>query len=361
MGIRWISTGLVLFLALGSPRAMAQLAAYTNLQNQVIVWDKGMIRKVDYLPPLQIKVGRSVIPYLDNARNFKIYFNGGVTKLNVGFTNDFQVTDNLVVFQNATSLHVFDQGEVTNLSTMASQFYLGDSLVLFLDEIRSEYKAYYQGSIYPIEGFLAGNALNMVKVSDNIGAYVNYANQFRIFYQGKIIPQEDYEVVNFAVGRNTVAYVDINRQFKLFHKGQTYILEDFPPSSYQVGDDLVAYVSNDGYFKVFHAENLETVGFFTPEYRVVDHVLAYKDASGYFKVFYQGETHSLESYFPSKLIMGYHSLAYVNQTNMLRLFSEGQIYDVTNADLEHWELNYDVIKYQIGRNIFRIFYKGREY
>lgn len=353
--------GLILLLGLWTSSAQAQLATYTNLQNQVIVWDKGMIRKVDYLPPLQIKVGRTAIPYLDNARNFKIYYKGGVTKLNVGFTNAFEVTDNLVVFQNASSLNVFDQGEVTNLSTMASQYYLGDSLVFFLDEIRSEYKAYYQGSIYPIEGFLAGNALNMVKVSDNIGAYVNYANQFRLFYRGRIIPQEDYEVVSFAVGRNTVAYVDINRQFKLFHKGQTYILEDFPPSSYQVGDNLVAYVSNDGYFKVFFNESLETVGFFTPEYKLVDHVLAYKDPSGYLKVFYKGETHSLESYFPSKLIMGYHSLAYVNQANVLRLFSEGQAYEVTNADLENWELNYDVIKYQIGRNIFRIFYKGREY
>lgn len=364
MDMRRISAGLI-GLCLGllglSPSSSAQLATYTNLQNQVIVWDKGMIRKIDYLPPLQIKTGRTAIPYLDNARNFKIYYKGGVTKLNVGFTNEFHVSDHLVAFRNASSLNVFDDGEVTNLSTMASQFYLGDSLILFLDDIRSEYKAYYGGSIYPIEGFLAGNALNMVKVSDNIAAYMNYANQFRIFYQGQILAQEDYEVVNFAVGRNTVAYVDVNRQFKLFHRGQTYILEDFPPSSYQVGDNMVAYVSNDGYFKVFYAENLETIGFFTPEYRVVDHVLAYKDASGYFKVFYQGETHSLESYFPEKLVLGYHSLAYVNQANVLRLFTEGQVYDVTNADLEHWELNYDVIKYQIGRNIFRIYYKGREY
>jgi len=344
------------------------LAAYVNLQNQVMVWDNGMIRKVDYLQPTQMKTGRTTIPYIDNSGSFKIYYGGGVHPINIGFTNSFETSDNLVTFLNAQSLNVFDHGTVKNLSRLCPSYFMGDSVVLFFEGVRSEYKAYYNGNIYPIEAFLAGSALdtslssgNLVKVSDNIAAYVNYANQFRIFYHGNIIAQEEYLINGFDVGRNTVAYVDANRQFKIFHDGRTITAEPYPPTNFTVGDNLVAYVSNDGYFKVYYNDSLYKLGFFTPDYQVGDNIVAYQDPSGYLKVFYKGEITVLESYFPQNLQIKYNSLAYVNRANVLRMFSEGEVYDVTNADVDSWQLNYDVLQYQIGQNIFKIYYKGMEY
>ena len=341
-------------------RVFAQLAAYTNMQNQVMVWDKGMLRKIDYLPPVEMKVGRTTIPYIDNARNFKVYYGGGTKTINAGFTNEFKPTDNLMIFLNARTLNVFDKGNIKTLTTYVNEYFLGDSIVMFFDGIRSEYKAYYNGNVYPVEAFLAGNPLEVVKVSDNLAAYDNYANQFKIFYRGEVLNQEDYAVTSFEVGRNTVAYVDINRQFKIFHSGVTYELEDFPPSNYKAGDNVAAYVSNDGYFKIFYGDSVRTIGFFSPEFRVTDNMVAYRDPSGYFKVFYKGNIATLEPYYPDKYVMHYNSIAYVNRNGMLRLFTEGETYDVTTAETEAWELNYDVLKYQIGRNMFRINYKGLE-
>lgn len=355
-------TLLFLLLCFLSIDVLAQpLSVFVNRQNQVMVWDKGIIRKVDYLPPVEMKVGRSAIPYLDNSRSFKIYYKGGVKVINAGFTNEFNVSDNLIAFRNNKSLSVFEQGKIKRLSTFCENYFLGDSVLMFFDGVRSEYKAYYKGEVYPIEGFLAGNPLEVVKVTDNIAAYDNYANQFRIFYQGRILEQEDYAVNSFEVGRNTVAYVDINRLLKIFHKGDTYIVENFAPTSFQAGDNVVAYVSNDGYFKVFYDNNIESIGFFEPQYRVTDNMVAFEDQSGYFKVFYKGKIYTLESYYPEKFVMQYNSIAYVNRIGMLRLFSEGEIYDVTNAPVENWTLTYDVLKYQIGTNMFRVYYKGREF
>lgn len=337
------------------------LAAYVNLQNEIMVWNKGLIHKIDYLTPTAMKTGRTAIPYLDNSRSFKIYYENGVKTVNSGFTNDFYVSDNLVLFINAKSINVFDRGNIKNLCTYSSQYYMGDSIVLFYDDNRSEYKAYYNGNIYPVEAFMASTPLDGLKVSDNIAAYNNYAKQFRIFYQGAVISQEDYSASAYDVGRNTVAYVDVNRQFKIFHNGQTFITEDFPPASFQAGDNLAAYVSTDGYFKIFYGDSIRTVGYFSPEYKVGDNIVAYKDPSGYFKVFYKGNIYSLETYYPSKYTIQYNSVAYENQANTLRMFSDGEIYDVTNSDLTSWELNYDVIKYQVGQNMYRIFYKGQEY
>src|SRR5690606_30290287 len=228
-----ICTLLLLVLFATDTRVSAQVSAYTNFQNQFMVWDNGMIRKIEYLVPLKIAIGRKAIPYLDNSRSFKIYYRDGSQKINDGFTQNFQATDNLVTYQNANALWVWEDGKTKNLSNLCSDFHVGDSLVFFFDGVQNEYRAYYQGEIYPIEGYLASNTsgnvfhegggpdtrisndmeiasgqLPGVKVSDNIGAYVNYANQFRIFYQGNIIDQESYLINSFDVGRNTVAYVD---------------------------------------------------------------------------------------------------------------------------------------------------------
>lgn len=360
------------------------LSAFTNFQNQFMVWDGGMIRKVEYLVPLKVEIGRYAIPYIDNSRNFKIYANGGSQHINSGFTNSFQVSDYLIAYQNAKALNVWEDGKVTNLAGIAGAYQMGDSLILFFDGMRQEYKAYYRGAIYPIENFLAGTSSDLlfeteskktifdnqdiasgqlpsVKVSDNIAAYVNYANQFHIFYLGEILELEPYLVNSFDVGRNTVAYVDINRQFKVFQSGNNKLLEEFPPYVYAAGDNLVAYVATDNYFKIYYNDSVYNIGYFQPEFQVRDNIVAYRDASGYFNVFYKGKIYTLESYYPDNFIAAYNSVAYINRANVLRLFSEGVIYDVTNADVSHWQLNYDVVQYRFGGNMYKVFYKGRTF
>ena len=350
------------FLLLFAGSAVAQpLSTYTTLQNEVMVWDRGMIHKIDYLPPYLLKTGRTAIPYLDNSRSFKIYYAGSTRKVNIGFTNAFFATDDIVVYLNQKSLNVFDQGVIKNLTPICDQYFIGDSLVLFLDALKSEYKVYYNGATQTMESFVPDSSLASLAVSDNIIAYLNFANQFRIFYRGMKIAQEDYPVTALDAGRNTVAYVDADRRFKIFHSGQTFLIDNFPPQSFHVGDNHVAFVSSDGYFKIFYGDSVRTLGFFNPTYQTVDNITAYKDPSGYFKIFYKGDITDMENYYPANMIIQYNSAAYINTNNTLRLFSEGETYDVTNADLANWGLNYDVVNYQIGQGIFKIFYKGTEY
>ena len=343
-------------VAVGQP-----LSAFTNMQNEVIVFDNGMEHKVDFMPPTSMKIGRIAIPYLDNSRSFKVYANGGVKTLNSGFTNSYFVTDNLIAFLNQKSLNVYDKGVIKNLTGVCDQYFIADSVVMFLDSYKGEYKAYYNGQIYSIETYFQDSILSNVKVSDNIVAYDNFANQFRIFFHGRKIAQEDYQVASFDVGRNTVAYVDNDHRFKIFHNGKTTPVDDYEPKSYKAGDDQVAFVSSEGYFKIFYNDSVYTMGFYNPDFQVADYVVAYKDPGGMFNAFYKGAVTELDNYLPSNYTIQYNSLAYVNQANELKLFSEGEVYEVTNADLTAWQLNYDVVMYQIGQGVFKIYYKGTEY
>jgi hypothetical protein len=342
------------------------LSVYTDVQNQVMVWDNGVIRKADYLLPIEIKVGRIAIPYIDNSNNFKVYYRGGVRKLNAGFTNQFQSSDCLIPFVNATSLSVFDRGEVKNLSRMCNNYFAGDSLIVYLDGRTQQFNAYYNGEIIAMEPFLAAanNGVSDVALKSNIAAYVNYANQFHIFFHGAVINQEAYPVSSFKAGRNTVAYVDANNQFKVFNDGNTQVIENFPPQSFEVGCDMVAYVTIDGNFNIFHKGKVYKMGFFKPNYQVSDFVCLYQDPSGYSKVFQDGISTTLEPYMPDKYKAHYNSVAYFDRNNVLKLYSNGVVNEVTSAinpGENNWSLNYDVIMYQIGNNFFKFYYQGTEY
>ncbi len=345
----------------GAKVVIAQpLTGFVTMQGQFQVWDRGIIRNADYLPPVDYKVGRIAIPFLDNTRSFKIYYGGGVRKINDGFTQNYFVTDNLIAYLNTKSLNVFDRGTIKNLTTLTDRYFIGDSVILFQDGIRQEYKIYYDGKVYPAENFLAQDAITNAQVSDNMAAYVNFANQFRIFYGGQIYKQEDYLVQSFAVGRNNVGYLDANRRLRAFHSGNTFTLDNYTPQSYTVGDNVIAFVTSDGYFKIFYNDSVRTIGFFQPEYQVGDNIVAYKDAGGYLKVFYKGEIYTLDTYYPEKISIQYNSLAYVNRTNTLRMFYDGETYDVT-AGSDEWVLNYDVLKYATIPGVYRMFWKGENY
>lgn len=375
-----------LSLAFLSANTEAQpLSAYSNFQKQFMIWDNGIIRQIESLPPVRMEIGRLAIPYLDYSRNFKIYYNGGSEKINDGFTRDFQVTNNLITYQNAKALWVWEKGKKTLLSNYSEQFFTGDSVVLYFDGIQKEFRAYYNGGIYPIEGFLAAansslmfNAvekakisedmqiasgqLPSVKISNNVAAYVNYSDQFKIFYLGEILNVEDYLIQNFDVGKNTVAFIDINRQFKIFHKGKVQILSEFPPENYIAGDDLTAFVDNDKNFKIFYQDSVFNLGYFQPDYLVKDNLVAFEDATGYFKVFYKGQIYNLDNRFPNEFRAGYNSIAFLNSANELKVFTDGILYSVASGiSKSNWRLDYDVVQYQFGANMFKIFYKGRTY
>ncbi|GAA4454678.1 hypothetical protein [Rurimicrobium arvi] len=351
-------------LTFGFSAKAQPLSYYTDVQNQVMVWDNGVIRKIDYLPPMEVKVGRIAIPYIDNSQNFKIYYRGGAQKITAGITNRYQSSDCIVTYLNATSLNVFDRGQIKNLTRLCQAFYAGDSIIVFADGRNQQYSAYYNGNVVPMEGFVADSSIAQIDVQSNIAAYVNFARQFRIFYQGNLFTQEVYPVSSFKAGRNTVAYVDAGNQFKVFNNGNTQILEPFPPVSYSVGCDMVAYVSVDGNFNIFHKGKVYKIGYFRPDYTVTDFVCLYSDPSGYSKVFQDGNITTLEPYMPSNYRVQYHSVAYFDRTNVLKLYSNGEVYEVTSSlspGDNTWSLNYDVIMYQVGTNLFKFYYQGTEY
>lgn len=341
-------------------------SAYTDLRQQFYVFDNGAVNQVEHLLPIDYKIGRSAVAYLDNQRIFKLYKDGLVTTVNDMFTTNFEVSDNIILYKSANMVSIIDGSDVVLLSKLCNRYAMGDSVVLFYDINRSSFNGYYNGKITELETFLnlKDNDFafdSTVKVSDNIGAYINYNEQFKVFYNNESEVIENQPVKQFKVGRNIVAYVDINNIFKIYYKGQSFTIDPFPPKSFMAGDDVVAFHGNDGYFKIFYKGSLITIGYYEPRYQVADRVVTFSDPNGFFKIFYEGEQTVLDNYYPDKINAGYNSAVYTNKANTLRMFSKGKVYDITNMSLMDIRLDYDVLQYKVGLNAFKMFFDGNYY
>lgn len=356
----------VLMAGLSGSMKAQPLSAYSTVRQEFYIFDNGANTRVEPLIPRDYKIGRTGIAYIDNLSNFKIYKDGAVNTVSNFLTTDFQVSDNLITYKASKILSVMDGSDVVLLSRLCNQYAMGDSVVMFFDLNKQTFNGYSNGKIVELEGFLNLDTTDFdfqqtVKVSDNIGAYINYNDQFKVFYNGESEVLENQRVKDFKLGRNTLAYVDINNIFKIYHNGQVFQADPFLPKSFMVGDDVVAFQSSDGYFKIFYAGKMYTIGYYTPMYQVKDWLVTFEDLNGYFKVFYEGEQTMLENYVPDKMEIGYHSVAWVNKANILRMFSKGKLYDVSNASLNEIRLDYDVLQYKVGFNSFKMFYDGNTY
>ncbi|HZG00959.1 MAG TPA: hypothetical protein VEY71_08150, partial [Chitinophagales bacterium] len=340
--------------------ALAQpYSAYVNDKDEFYVMDSLAVSRIEHLAPVSYKIGRNLIAYVDNTKNFKVYQYGQVRQIAEGYTEDYTLGNGLVVIRANRMLYAYDDGRVVMLSQIVDNYVAGDSIVGFYDNLKYEFNGYWNGQIHKLEDGIGGNPVLHMNAGDNVLAYTNQYNNFRIVYQGEIIDQENRQPVSTRCGANTVAYVDYDNTFKIFYNGETYTLHSSATRHYWVADNgLVAYVDNSGNFNIFDKGNVIEIGYYTPSLvRAVDNIVVYTDATGGLNVYYKGKTERIENHTPTDLRVSSNSVAYTNASRRVQFYTFGRYADIPNLNVEGIELDYDVLKIKTGFNSYRFFWK----
>ncbi len=343
------------------PLSGQNISAYVDYKNYFFAFDNGPNIELESQPIKSYKVGGNAVAYVNGADNFRAYYGGEIYDLLSIAPMDYIATDNYVLFNSNMILSVFDNGKQTRLSGYCNSYAAGDSIIAFFDLNSSILKTYANGQVQELDNLLGKDVDSIkFKVGDNIVAYVNSAEQFKIFYRDHVLNLESYVPVSFQAGRNIVSYIDAYTQaFKIFYNGMSYTVESTPPASYVTADDMVAYVSSNGDFKVFYQGQLLKVSSYAPQfYNVKDRVMAYFDGK-YFTAFYNGKITTLETYVPASYQLDYNTVAYIDRTNYLQALYNGKQQRVSEEKVNSFELSGDVLKYNSGLSDTKFFLKGK--
>jgi hypothetical protein len=342
------------------PLAGQNLGAYTDYKNYFFAFDGGPNIELESQPVKSYKVGGNAVAYINSADNFRAYYKGEIYDLLSISPLDYQVTDNYVLFNRDMILSVFDNGKQTRLSGYCNSYAAGDSIIAFFDLNSSILKVYTNGQIQELDNLLGKEADSIkFKVGDNVVAYINTADQFKIFYREHILNLESNAPASFQAGRNIVSYIDgYTQSFKIFYNGMSYTVESTPPLSYVTADDMVAYVSSTGDFKIFYQGQLLKASSFAPTfYEARDRVIVFFDGK-FFTAFYNGKITTLETYVPTYQL-DYNTVAYIDRSNYLQALYNGKQQRISEEKINSFELTGDVLKYNAGLSDVKFFLKGK--
>lgn len=345
------------------------LSAYVNQDGRFYVFDDFNIHQADYLQPTAYLIGKTCIPFIDNTKNFKIYYNGKPQQINEGYTTDFYVTDNIVVYKNQATLFVFDNGKIMKLADYNTDFAFSDSVVGYFDDRQYVYNLYWKGKIVRLEENSLGNPVTLSAAGSNIFSWATQYDQFNIFYDGEIIEQETQAPQFVSAGRDIVVYRDYYSDLKVFYKGETFDLGQVPSSggkiakmaSVMVGNEMAAYIDGAGELKIFYKGKIIETDVMNPMMvRIKDNMLVFEDGSGGFSVFYDGKISHLENYIPSKIELSQNSIYYFTQSNEIRFYTFGNTIELPMQTYENIRLDYDVLQVKTGFNSFNFYYKDKK-
>jgi len=330
------------------------LSAYTDYKGCFFAYDDGSTPQLEYLPVKSFKVGGNSIAYVDNAETFKAYYGGKSKTLLEMIPQFYYDTDDLLVYGVYHQLFVFDNNTTTPLCYSTGTYSAGDSIVAFVDTNASILKVYYNGEVKELETTIS--PIRRMQTGDNILAYVDGDDHFKIFYHGDVFKKEDFHPLSCQAGNSIVSYVDgSSQQFKIFYAGTDYVIDNLKPQSYKTGDDMVAFINSSGAFKVFYKGTTVDISTYQPDfYAVEDNILIYGNATE-FKVFYKGKITLIESYTPDNYKIDFNTLAYVDRYGYLKAFANGELSQVDTEKISDFLLTRNIIQYSNSMGEIKFF------
>lgn len=337
------------------------VTAYTDYKGNLQVFDKGLMRQIEFLPVSSYKVGGNSIAYIDHKNDFNIYYDGQKFPLVNAADFSYYVTDNLTAFKVGSVLYAFDKGEKKTLCYYTSIFAVNDSILAFFDDSQSSLNFYYNGAIAISEDQFIAKPKS-IKTGANLVAWIDQSNHFNVFYHGRTLELDDMPPIKYETGRDIVAYVDdYERRFRIFYKGDTAQAEELMPDSFKVGFGILAYIDNLGNFRVFKDGATRKILSDRPDFfQVKGNIIVYSYNNS-FNVFYENEIYELQNHTPADFQLGNMGLSWIDDSGRLMLFHKGKINTVSYEIIKKYFLNGNVLKYEVGNNTVNVFYNGKNY
>lgn len=356
------------FLVIVSVQAQSQCIAPVNdLTNQQFVWDNGNRVFLEALQPKTIVTGKDYLAYVNfNGSRTKLYYGGKTYNL---CDNEAAIyrTDNWFLYKNFTNIVVLYNGKMTSLDRLANnEFWYADSLIVWngtLGQVRYFYNGVNeQLEAFPLQDVNPGDDVHVSngKIADNLFAYVDQSNNFKVFYHGQKITLETYAPQSYVVDRDMVMYLDYNSNFKFFYKGESIETSINNITNYWTGERFLAYYNLQGQLTVWYNGEEKTLAQDRPKSLLVkENMIAFVDQGNHFWVWYNGELTMLDSNPVSNYKIDNDILVYQDQYGRLQGYYFGQPIAISDQIVSSYNLFNETITYQLVRGEIKVWCKGK--
>ena len=272
-------------------------------------------RQLEFQQIKEYKGGDDFVAYIDTRGNLRVY--DGKERKDISNMNVvYKTSDHLMAYSIGPTLNMWDDGELQTLTYFSRNYEVKDSIIVFEDTRFNTVSVYWNKQIYQI--YQMTGELNMpVVIGDNIVAFKDNGNYFKVFYQGRIydlgvwngtidfeagcdmlcfndpttrtfalfengqfLDVESFYMKKYKAGRGFLVYEDLNGNLILYKKGEKQTLSNFSPSFWEVKDDLVVWGENSFIFAYQNDQKIQVANFTPKDYLLKNNVFAFRNIMG---------------------------------------------------------------------------------
>ncbi len=333
--------------------------AFEVVVNKLVFFDEGKFSLIEQQPIKDLEVGINYITYADTRGDYQVYNNHQKAELTRGKT-EVIMTNNWFSYKIASVLRVFDRGGSTILTSYTGSYGVGDSLIVFQDQIGGNLKYFYRGNIVEFSQVLGNYMFAPSMVGDNVFVFKEVGDNYKAFYQGQFETLvSTNERVKFSAGMNIIAYNDPqNYSFTIFERGEIIDLEMQFAQTYKTGHDFVFYRDNNGVNKVYFNEQSSDLGYDLQEIEVFDSLIFFKEAD-YAHVWYNGQITQIYNDQVRDYQVSGGNIAYLNSSGGVSAVIRGKLVEISRQKVQAFKLVGNTIMLQYTPSSFSVWWNGK--
>jgi len=351
----------LIFFCVSMPVFGQKIIPFVDFNEFFRTFENGAFRQIEFQRIENFKAGDEAIGYYDNRGNLIIY--DGIEKKQVANINaEYTVTDHLITWEIGETLNLWDDGKLQTLTYQSSNTATRDSVVVYQDNRYNALNAYWRDKIYPITQ-MSGTLLWPANIGENIFAYRDNGDFYRIFWNGEIY---DIDVwvgsIDFSCGTDIISFNDPTmRTFAVFDKGELVDVEPQFVNSHKAGRGFVVYEDRNGNL-IKYQDGVKTTlsNFGASFWEVKDDIVIWFENNFLFSQVGDKKI-QVCNFKPEDYKLKNDVLVYRNIMKGVDAVVDGKVVNLTNQMDATYEIYGSSVLVGLFNSSYKVYWKGREY
>ncbi len=332
---------------------------FVDFNNYFRTFENDNFRQLEFQPVKEYKAGDDLVAYIDTRGNLRVYDGNerqDISNMNV----QYQISDHLMAYNIGPTLNIWDAGKLRTLTYFASEYVVKDSMVVFQDTRFNTVNVYWNKQI--IELYRMTGDLTMPEaVGDNILAFKDNGNFFKVFWRGQIFDLGVWNgSIDFQAGCDILCFNDpTTRTFAVFENGNFMDVESFYMKKYKAGRGMITYEDLNGNLNVYRSGTKEMLSNFSASFWDIKDDMVVWGENSFVYAFQKGKKVQVSNYTPKVYLIKNNVMAFRNQLGGVCALVNGKVHDLTSQQDAEFEIFGDAVLVKLFNRSFIVFKDGR--
>jgi hypothetical protein len=332
---------------------------FVDFNNYFRSFQDDNFRQIEFQEIKEFKAGDELVAYIDTRGNLRVF--DGKERMDITpMTVNYEVSDHLLAYNIGPTLNCWDEGKLSTLTYFARNYKVRDSLIVYEDTRFNSVNVYWNKQIIQLYQ-VTGDLYMPVAVGDNMVAFKDNGDFYKIFWNGKIYDLGVWNgTIDFKIGADVLCYNDpTTRTFAIFDKGTFLDVEQVYMNKYKAGRGFIVYEDLNGNLMYCKNGKTEQLSNFSASFWEVKDDLVIWGENSFVYAYTNDQKIQVTNYKPADYTLKNNVFAFRNILGGVSALVNGKIFEVTNQTNSEYEIYGDILLVKLFNRSYIVLKNGK--